>query len=140
MAGVGKVFISHAHEDNALCIPLMGALSAWEIDYFFDPSLPDPSHPMSSLTQRALIECHIFLRICTPYTQRSARMSQETAAFRTLQAQESRSWQSRRALISIILDPGYEREPFDNATILIDSNPASPRSRVVCSSLNPSHA
>src|SRR5215470_4847522 len=121
MASVGKVFISHAHEDNTLCIPLMGALSAWEIDYFFDPSPPDPSQPMSSLTQRALIECRAFLRVCTPNSQRSARMSQETVAFRTLQAQESRSGQGRRALINIILDPGYEREPFDNATILIDA-------------------
>src|SRR5262249_30128036 len=81
----------------------------------------DPSQPMSSLTQRALIECQVFLRICTPNAQRSARMSQETTAFRTLQAQESRSGRGRRALINIILDPGYEREPFDNATILVDA-------------------
>src|SRR5262249_11348230 len=121
MAGVGKVFISHAHEDNALCIPLMGALSAWEIDYFFDPTPPEPNYTMSSLAQRALIECPVFLRVCTPHVKRSARMSQETAAFRTLQSQESRGGQGRRALINIILDPGYEREPFDNATILIDA-------------------
>src|SRR5262249_3996196 len=76
---------------------------------------------MSSLAQRALIECPVFLRVCTPHVKRSARMSQETAAFRTLQSQESRGGQGRRALINIILDPGYEREPFDNATILIDA-------------------
>src|SRR5262249_9838573 len=92
-----------------------------EIDYYFDGAPPNPHQPFSATAQQALLDCPVFLRICTPNAQRSVRMSQETAAFRTLQVQESRGGRGpRRALISIILDPGYEREPFDNPTILID--------------------
>ncbi len=33
MPGNGKVFVSHEYKDNSLCIPLIAALDAWEIDY-----------------------------------------------------------------------------------------------------------
>jgi mRNA degradation ribonuclease J1/J2 len=45
MAGVTAVFISHAHEDNALCMPVVAALSAWGIDYYFDPPSPTRTTP-----------------------------------------------------------------------------------------------
>lgn len=36
VVGNGKVFISHAHADNARCQPLLRALDGWHVDYWFD--------------------------------------------------------------------------------------------------------
>jgi outer membrane protein assembly factor BamB len=48
-------------------------------------------------------------------------MSLESGAYRGLQAQRGK----QRTLINLILDPGYQREPFDNATLFIDATTKS---------------
>lgn len=118
MAGGVRVFISHAYEDNALCMPVVAALSAWGLDYFFDSSQPDPHRPLTTANQQQLVNSQVLLRICTPAAQRSERVAQEVAAFRMLQAQKGGG---DRRLVSIILDAGYVPEPLDAATLFIDA-------------------
>jgi hypothetical protein len=122
MRGNGKVFISHTHEDNERCAPLLAALDAWGVDYWFDTRRVAPGDDLSQQIQRAIAERDIFLRICTPAAQRSYWMKLETGAFRGLQARDHRAGDdTTRVLINLILDPGYRPEPFDYAHIFLDA-------------------
>lgn len=47
MPGNGKVFISHAHEDNAHCQPLLRLLDSWGVDYWFDTQRLDAGDDLS---------------------------------------------------------------------------------------------
>ncbi len=120
MPGNGKVFVSHEYADNALCVPLIAALDAWEIDYWFDPRPQGDQPQLPPAVQAAIAERDVFIRVCTPAAQRSLRMTVEASAFRALQAEERRQRKSRRTYINLLLDPGYVPEPFDNATLFID--------------------
>lgn len=119
--GNGKVFISHSHDDNARCAPLLAALDAWGVDYFFDTQGLGAGQQLNERIQREISSRDIFLRICTAAVQRSFWMSLEANAFRGLQAEDRRRGRgNRRVLINLILDGDYSREPFDNATLFID--------------------
>lgn len=120
MAGNGKVFISHSHDDNARCAPLLAALDAWGVDYFFDTQGLGAGQQLNERIQQEINSRDIFLRICTAAVQRSYWMSLEVNAFRGLQAAERKRGRGRRVLINLILDGDYSREPFDNATLFID--------------------
>ncbi len=121
MAGNGKVFISHSHDDNARCAPLLAALDAWGVDYFFDTQGLGAGQQLNERIQREITSRDIFLRVCTAAVQRSFWMNLEVNAFRGLQAEDrKRGRDSRRTLINLILDGDYSREPFDNATLFID--------------------
>jgi outer membrane protein assembly factor BamB len=121
MAGNGTVFISHSHDDNARCAPLLAALDAWGVDYFFDTVGLSAGQQLSERVQRELTSRDIFLRICTAAVQRSFWMNLEVNAFRGLQAEDrKRGRGDRRTLINLILDDDYSREPFDKATLFID--------------------
>lgn len=120
--GNGKVFISHAHDDNARCRPLLAALTSWGVDYWFDEQRMDAGSDLSGSIQRAITERDVFLRICTSAGQRSYWTKLETSAFRGLQAEDSKAANGgRKVMINLILDPAYEREPFDYAFIFIDA-------------------
>ncbi|HEX8036996.1 MAG TPA: right-handed parallel beta-helix repeat-containing protein [Ktedonobacterales bacterium] len=121
MRGNGRVFISHAHDDNARCAPLLAALDAWDVDYWFDTQQLGPGDDLSHGIQRAIAERDIFIRICTPAAQRSYWVKLETGAFRGLQARAHRAGDDTRVLINLILDAGYEPEPFDYAHIFVDA-------------------
>jgi hypothetical protein len=122
MRGNGKVFISHAHDDNERCAPLLAALDAWGVDYWFDARRMEAGDDLSHAIQRAIAERDLFLRICTPAAQRSYWVRLETGAFRGLQARQHRAGgDAIRVLINLILDPAYEPEPFDYAHIFIDA-------------------
>ncbi|HEV2238213.1 MAG TPA: PQQ-binding-like beta-propeller repeat protein [Ktedonobacterales bacterium] len=123
MPDAGKVYISHAPEDSARCAALLAALDAWEMPYWFDRTNPGaPPQELSQQAWQAITTCDYFLRVCTPATQRSQSMGQEANAFRGMQASDQRHGNAdRRVLINLILDPGYQREPFDNATLFIDT-------------------
>ncbi|HEV2457329.1 MAG TPA: TIR domain-containing protein [Ktedonobacterales bacterium] len=122
MRGNGKVFISHAHDDNDRCAPLLAALDAWGVDYWFDTRRMEAGDDLSHAIQRAIAERDLFLRICTPAAQRSYWVRLETGAFRGLQARQHRAGgDTTRVLINLILDPAYEPEPFDYAHIFIDA-------------------
>jgi eukaryotic-like serine/threonine-protein kinase len=122
MPGNGKVFVCHAPEDIYLCQPVLAALDAWGIEYFFDPSAPTGgTAQLSDRTQQAIAERDVFLRICTAALQRSLTASYEVNAFRSLQAEDKRRGKGdRRALVNLILDRGYVREPIDSATLFVD--------------------
>lgn len=123
MAHNGRVFVSHSHDDNTRCAPLLTALDAWGIDYFFDTQGLGAGQQLNERIQQELTSRDILLRVCTGATQRSFWMSLEVNAFRGLQANDQRRGQSdRRMLINLILDGDYSREPFDAATLFIDAS------------------
>jgi outer membrane protein assembly factor BamB len=121
MAGRGKVFISHAREDIARAASLVKWLSAWGVDYWLEAQAQE-SGQLAQNTQAALAESGVFLRICTPAANRSYWMSLELGAFLSLQADEQRRGvANRRLLVSLILDPDYQRQPFDHSNPIIDA-------------------
>lgn len=122
MPGNGKVFVCHAHADNALCAPLLAALQAWGVDYWFDAAAMEAGADLTMRIQQAIAERDIFIRVCTNAAQQSYWARIETSAFRGLQAQAHRGGEDgRRVLINLILDPDYQREPFDLVAIFIDA-------------------
>ena len=54
MRGNGKVFISHAHDDNERCGSLLAALDAWGVDYWFDTQQMGAGDNLSLTIQRAI--------------------------------------------------------------------------------------
>jgi outer membrane protein assembly factor BamB len=115
------IYISHTHEDEARCAPLLDLLDAWNVDYWFDRQ-QGGGRELSTRAQRALSECSVLLRICTPAANRSYSMSLEAGAFLSLQANDHRAGQvGRRTLVNLILDPAYRREPFDSAAPVLDA-------------------
>src|SRR5690348_4119857 len=125
MRGNGKVFISHAHDDNARCAPLLAALDVWGVDYWFDTRRMEAGDDLAHAIQTAIRERDIFIRVCTPAAQRSYWVGLETGAFRGLQARGHREGRENRAssrvLINLIIAAEYEPEPFDYAHIFVDA-------------------
>jgi len=120
--GNGRVFISHSHDDNARIIPLLAALDAWGVDYWFDMQGLSAGQRLDERVQRELTTRDVFLRICTGALQRSFWSNLEATAFRGLQADDRQKGRpDKRLLISVIFDHEYQREPFDGATIFIDA-------------------
>jgi outer membrane protein assembly factor BamB len=122
MPGNGKVFVSYAPEDAQVCLPLFAALDAWEVDYHAAPAALDPAQQIPPAVQRDIAERDVFIRVCSPAAQRSIAMNLQVSVYRGMQASDRQgSRKNKRALINLILVPGYVREPFDNATIFIDA-------------------
>jgi outer membrane protein assembly factor BamB len=122
MAGNGKVFVSYAPEDAHVCLPIFAALDAWEVDYHAAPATLDSMQQIPPTVQRDLAERDVFIRVCSPAAQRSIPMNLLVSVYRGIQASDRQgSRRARRALINVILVPGYVREPFDNATLFIDA-------------------
>lgn len=122
MRGNGKVFISHAHDDNTRCASLLAALDTWQVDYWFDTRRMEAGDDLTHAIQTAIRERDIFIRLCTPAAQRSFWVRLETGAFRGLQAKDHREGrESPRVLINLIMDSAYEPEPFDYAHIFVDA-------------------
>lgn len=118
----GRIYISYAREDIALCAPLLTALDAWGVDYFMDAAPSATDQRPQEQTQREMTSRDIMLRICTGNTPLSQLMRLEVGAFRALQAADQRKQRDeRRILINLILDSGYTREPFEAATLFIDA-------------------
>jgi outer membrane protein assembly factor BamB len=121
MSGNRRVFINHAPEDAARCAPLLAALDAWGIDYWFGSRPPGDGQQLDPAVQKAIAERDVFLRVCTGALQRSFAMSLQTNAFLGLQAEDRKRRSGvKRTLVNLILAGDYVREPFDNATLFID--------------------
>ncbi|MGZ3585235.1 MAG: toll/interleukin-1 receptor domain-containing protein, partial [Ktedonobacterales bacterium] len=106
MRGNGKVFVSHTHIDNERCEPLLAALDAWGVDYWFDREQLGPGQHLSERIQTAIAERTMLLRICTGATLESFWMTQEMSAFRGMQLEEQQHRQrTDRLSINLILDP-----------------------------------
>lgn len=126
MPGNGKVFISHAHDDNDRCAPLLAALDSWGIDYWFDTRRLHPGDSLSREIEAAITARDCFIRICTPAAAESYWVRLETDAFRSLIAAELKHHRQSRVLINLILDPAYQRTPFDGASLFIDATNKPP--------------
>lgn len=116
-----KVFISHDREDAPRCAPLLRALDAWGVTYYFDYAEDVFGQQLSDRVQAELAGSQVLLRVCTGATSRSFWMSIESGAFMGLLAEDHRLGRGGRGIISLILDPAYVREPFDASTTVIDA-------------------
>ncbi|HEU5347441.1 MAG TPA: PQQ-binding-like beta-propeller repeat protein [Ktedonobacterales bacterium] len=114
MFGNGKVFVSHSHDDNAACAPVLVALDAWLVDYWFDTAQLSAGLELFDNIHRALQDRDIFLRICSPAALVSQWMAQEQKLARTL-----KSPNGRRRMINLIVKPGYVASPEEANDIVI---------------------
>lgn len=128
MIGNGKVFISHTHEDNARCAPLLAALDAWGVDYWFDVEQLAAGQHISERVQQAISERDIFIRIGTAPSRISLWTALELAAFRGLQLDAKRERRAHQRLsLTVILDPAYTSSApiaagvSDRTDVVIDS-------------------
>lgn len=123
MPGNGKVFVSHTHEDNALCALLLKALDEWRIDYWFDTQRIEAGQDLSNRIQDAIAERDIFLRVCTAAVQRRPFwLNLEANAFRMLQAEdENAGLHGKRVFISLVLDRDYVLQPFERTVLYIEA-------------------
>lgn len=120
MPGNGKVFISHAHADNAQCGPLLEALKSWDVPYWFDLESQDFGQPLAWLLQTAIAERDNFLRISTPQARTSEWMRQERDFFlESLHQDLAAGRGGRRAYINVVLD-GYEPDETDLEFLFVD--------------------
>jgi outer membrane protein assembly factor BamB len=127
MAGNGRVFISHAHEDNMRAAPLLAALDAWGVDYWFDTQQLGAGQHISESVQQALAERDIFMLICTPATSASMWTGLELQAFRGLLERDKQAGRGeRRKVVFLILDPGYVRQPVGPHDTVVDATQSHP--------------
>ena len=117
MFGNGKVFISHTHEDNAECAPVLAALDAWQVDYWFDLAQLSAGLELLEHIQRGLQDRDIFIRICTRAALASAWTAQEQTLARTMRAPN----RGLRRMINLIVKPGYILQPDEAKDITIDA-------------------
>jgi hypothetical protein len=122
MTGNGKVFISHSHDDNDLCQPLLQALGEWKVDYWFDTERVRPGDFFSHQIEKEIEERDVLIRVCSPAAQNSFWVGLETDAFRSLLADEfNQGRNDKRRLIYLILHPDYKMEPFVRASRHVDA-------------------
>jgi outer membrane protein assembly factor BamB len=121
MFGNGKVFISHTHEDNAACAPVLAALDAWQVDYWFDLAQLSAGLELLEHIQRGLQDRDIFIRICTPATLASRWTAEEQLLARTMRAPN----RELRRMINLIVKPGYIVQPDEVNDITIDTTSQS---------------
>jgi outer membrane protein assembly factor BamB len=117
MFGNGKVFISHTHEDNAACAPVLAALDAWQVDYWIDLAQLSAGLELLGHIQRGLLDRDIFIRICTPAMLASTWTAQEQMLARTMRAPN----RGLRRMINLIVKPGYIVQPNEVNDITIDT-------------------
>lgn len=121
MFGNGKVFVSHTHEDNAACAPLLAALDAWQVDYWFDTAQLTAGLELLDNIQRGLVGRDIFLRVCTPAANASPWMAEEQKLARTLRAPSG----GPRRMIELIVKPGYGVTASEADDVVIDATQQS---------------
>lgn len=117
MYGNGKVFISHTHVDNAACAPVLAALDAWQVDYWFDLAQLSAGLELLEHIQRGLQDRDIFIRICSPATLASTWTAQEQMLARTMRAPNH----GLRRMINLIVQPDYIVQPDEVNDITIDT-------------------
>jgi outer membrane protein assembly factor BamB len=127
MFGNGQIFISHTHEDNPRCQPLLAALDAWQTDYWFDIQELDAGQRFSDRIQQALDQRDIFLRVTTEAAQRSFWMDRELRAVRGLR---SAFPGHSRLIIHLVLAGDVARlsQSVGHGEVVIDTT-RSPRTR-----------
>jgi len=117
MFGNGKIFVSHTHEDNEVCTPLLAALDAWQVNYWFDTAQLSAGLELLDNIQRGMQERDIYLRICTPAANASPWMAQEEKLARTLRAPN----RGQRRVILLVMKSGYIVPSEEADDIIIDA-------------------
>lgn len=117
MPGNNRIFVSHTHADNARCEPLLIALDAWRLDYWFDGQQLDAGQELSPRLQEAITQRDVLLRVCTTNTPKSYWMNLERSAFHAQQFQQRQRGKkgSQRTTIDLIFDEGYPATPGEQA-------------------------
>jgi len=118
-----KVFVSHSHEDNDACKPLLETLEAFGVDYWFDTKRLRAGQGLTREIQAAINDRDIFIRVCSAAVQRNSFwVDLETEAFRASQAKAVKEGRPKqRVLIPFILDEGYSVQLFDASVLYIDA-------------------
>jgi len=104
MFGNQKIFVSHTHEDNQRCQPLLAALDAWQLDYWFDLQELGAGQRFSDRIEQELGDRDILIRVGTTAATHSFWMNRELRAVRGVQAAMP---QRPRLIIHLILTPEY---------------------------------
>ena len=118
MIGNGKIFISHTHTDNQRCEPLLAALDAWQVDYWFDVAQLSAGLEFGKHIEEAISKRDVFLRICTDATAGSTWMAKEAEWAHLSHTQKNTK---ENTIISLILTSGYNQTAFDKQVTVIDT-------------------
>jgi predicted ATPase len=94
------VFVSHAHQDNALCDAFVAALRTRGVDVWYDRSDLQAGHLLSSAIQRELQARTAFILLATPASIASYWVETELGAFRELAAHDR-----TRVIIPVLMAP-----------------------------------
>jgi len=122
MTGNGKVFVSHTHADNARCEPLLAALDAWRVDYWYDAQQLDAGQQLSPRLQEAITQRDTLLRVCTVNTANSYWMNLEQSAFRATQYQHRRGRGAvARRSVDLVLDAEYRPGSAESADVAVNA-------------------
>lgn len=123
MPGNNRIFVSHTHADNARCEPLLTALDAWRLDYWYDGQQLDAGQELSPRLQDAIIHRDVLLRVCTTNTPKSYWMNLERSAFHAQQFQqrEKGGKTSDRVIIDLVLDAEYAMNSVERAGVTINT-------------------
>jgi len=118
----GKVFISHAVEDEALYAPLVTKLTQKEIDVWSKIMPEDSDAQLSQKTRREIAARDVFIRICTPAATRSERMRMEAWAFQNSRDDDNRKGTpNQHIIIDLVMDTAYTPGPGPESYLTIDT-------------------
>jgi outer membrane protein assembly factor BamB len=123
MFGNGRVFISHTHQDNALCDLLTSALDAWEVDYWVDLDQLSAGQELIDTITRTMGSRDIFMRVCTEAARQSPWVDQEQTLARSLRA-PNRS--GHRLMINLLMAPSYHPTEAEEREVVIDATQMTP--------------
>ncbi len=121
MAGK-RVFLCYAPEDYERRVPVVAALDAWEVPHSGMDSAPLPWQEIPPAIGKAIEECEVFLRLCTPAISVSREATLATDYFRQLLEQDRRQrhrQHTKRVLVNLILDTNYRNDPRDVTRLYI---------------------
>lgn len=127
MARNGKLYISHAAEDDAQVEPFLNVLDAKTVDVWYEPKPAAVTNGLEPEALQQLDERDVFVRVLSPRTAASRRMALELAEFERLRQIDAQAGNPlRRTIINLIVDPAYERQPSDTGmTINLATMPES---------------
>jgi hypothetical protein len=118
----GKVFISHAAEDEALFAQFVARLTQKEISVWSKIMTEDSDTQLSSRTRKEIAGRDVFIRICTPAATRSERMRMEAWAFQSSRDEDIRKGNpNQHIMIDLVMDPTYTPGPGPESYLTIDT-------------------
>ena len=120
MIGNGKVFVSHAHADEALVAPLFRALSEWELDTWYDKNDLRAGDVLNEQIVVQIGDRDILIRASTPAARHSSWMERELWLAEALATIERHNGQLKRRMLNIVFST-YEPGESEQAKLFIDA-------------------